>query len=57
MARSMREQYDELRAADGIRDNRPGKILDEGAMSTLMQATLEDVLRVMDESEMSDLAG
>jgi len=26
-------------------------------MSKLMQTTLEEVLRVMDESEMSDLAG
>ena len=33
MARSLREQYDEFRAANGIRDNRPGKILDEGAIS------------------------
>jgi hypothetical protein len=52
MARSLRDQYDEFWAANGIRDNRPGKILDEGAMTTL-----EEVLRVMDESEMDDLAG
>ena len=57
MARSLREQYDEFRAANGIRDNRPGKILDEGAMSKLMQTTPEEVLRVMDESETDDLAG
>jgi hypothetical protein len=43
--RSLRDLYDEFRAANGIRDNRPGKILDEGAMSN------------MDESEMEDIAG
>jgi hypothetical protein len=37
MARSLREQYDKFRAANSIRDNRPGKILDEGAMSKLMR--------------------
>lgn len=117
-ARSLRDLYDEFRAANGIRDNRPGRILDEGAMSKLMQmflafgvqvkasdihfepigagariryridgilhdmltispemrdpllraikvragtsqgmTTLEEVLRVMDESEMEDIAG
>src|SRR3970040_2944132 len=39
-ARSLRDLYDEFRAANGIRDNRPGKILDEGAMSKLMQMFL-----------------
>src|SRR6266508_6688543 len=39
-ARSLRDLYDEFRAANGIRDNRPGKILDEGAMSKLMQLFL-----------------
>jgi len=38
--RSLRDLYDEFRAANGIRDNRPGKILDEGAMSKLMQLFL-----------------
>jgi hypothetical protein len=44
--RSLRDLYDEFRAANGIRDNRPAKILDE----------VEEVLRVMDESEMEDIA-
>ena len=39
-AQSPRELYDEFRAANGIRENRPGKILDEGAMSKLMQLFL-----------------
>jgi hypothetical protein len=52
--RSLRDLYDEFRAANGIRDNRPGKILDEAAQG---MTTVEEVLRVMDESEMVDIAG
>jgi hypothetical protein len=42
----------------GLRSSSIGKKgVSDGAMSKLMQTTLEEVLRVMDESEMSDLAG
>ena len=39
-ARSLREIYDEFRLANGIRDGRPSKPLDDGAMSRLMQLFL-----------------